>query len=173
MTPVLSAYSQIVSRLKKAGIQDDPLQWRGFVLGLVCRGFEPQSRKFLSVAAVAMNGGSPLPAEAAAVLRELAAEDVQKLGQQGDPLWYFAEKSLEPEQCLQGLADLCLGLSLGLSFRPEGGMSAGSRELQDFLRSLSEISRVDTGGEFDREDAECVLGYIRETLQQIWQKKLK
>lgn len=170
MTKKLAEYSQIVERMRQAGIEYDQLQWRGFALGLACRGFDPQSRKFVSAAAVAMNGGTPLPGVALKMLLGVVEWDLEKL-KQGDTLFAdFLDESLKPEESLQGLADLALGLSLGLAFNPEGGMTAGNSQMVDFLQGLSNISRVDPEGGFDREDEACVLGYIRGELQQIYKK---
>ena len=42
----MADYKQIKTELQSAGISENHLQWYGFVLGLLCRDYDPSSHVF-------------------------------------------------------------------------------------------------------------------------------
>ncbi len=161
----MADYKQVIRELSEAGITENHFQWYGFVLGLLCRRFDPSSRIFLAISAKIMNDDEPLPGMLVAYLTNYALDCQRNLKNKSSASELFAMPSQdEPKEArLSFLADLAYGLSLGLVASQDGSIShkISDPELLDGLHTLSAISQVDPKEDLAEEDLQEVIEYIR------------
>ncbi len=161
----MADYKQVIRELSEAGITENHFQWYGFVLGLLCRRFDPSSRIFLAISAKIMNDDEPLPGMLVAYLTNYALDCQRNLKNKSSASELFAMPSQEEpkEDRLVFLADLAYGLSLGLVASQDGSIShkISNPELLEGLHTLSAISQVDPQEDLAEEDLQEVIEYIR------------
>ena len=160
---------ELTSQLKALQTSDSPSVWQGLILGLCACGLNAAGRELRDAAASVLNDAQPLPGALIAVVTELALDAEDGFKRQDLPLLLPAGSA--PAR-LTGLADLCYGLTLGLSL-PKGQAQAGTHEalqkindpqLYDLLKTLQQLQNVDESADLDEADFSAVLSFIENEL---------
>ncbi|MDO5352929.1 MAG: hypothetical protein Q4E81_08900 [Succinatimonas sp.] len=161
----MADYKQVIRELNESGITENHFQWYGFVLGLLCRNYDPSSRSFLAINTKIMNDDEPLPGVLVAYLTNYALDCQRNLKNKAKATELFAmpSKEISKEARLGFLADLAYGLSLGLVASEDGSIShkISNPELLEGLHTLSAISQVDPQEDLAEDDLNEVIEYMR------------
>lgn len=173
----MADYKQIKTELQSAGISENHLQWYGFVLGLLCRDYDPSSRMFLAISSKIMNDDEPLPGVLVAYLTNYALDCKRNLQAKAKATALFSLplNDTGKEERLGALADLAYGLSLGLVASDDGSFShkISDPDLLEGLHTLSAISQVDPKEDLAEEDLNEVLEYMRTLALNTYKKSHK
>lgn len=161
-------YTEIMSSLHKAGINEDEYQWVGFIEGAVAKGLEPGSATISKHISDILNGGQPIPGALSAFLTTLELEVLEKFTKLADEPFFLPQDG-KNSQKLQCLADLCSGLCLGLGLSPQKGMvkKIESKDLAEFIQVLGNIADVDLEDD-DPEDLKYIIDYMSTEIRRIF-----
>ncbi len=170
----MADYKQVIGELSQAGINENHYQWYGFILGLLCRKYDPSSRMFLAFCAKVMNDDEPLPGVLVAYLTNYALDCERNLKNKADAKTLFAlpDNTCKKEERLNVLSDLAYGLSLGLVADSEGTLThkITDQDLLDDLHTLSAIAQVDPNEDLAEEDLDEVLNFMRDATFKAYKK---
>ena len=176
MTVKKGLYDKVLKDLNSAGISENPFQWYALVIGVMSRGMESSGRILIQTLSNLLNDGEPLPGTIVATMTNLAMDLEDRLENADSDLFAMPDDSYDNSLRLKVLADICYGLSLGLTVNAQSGAleeKIKDTKLLEDLNTISEIARVDPESELDEEDLDNVLEFLIDVASRNYQLNQK